>query len=404
MNHQVTIQVECCLKRTSACSTIVIEEALRSFLQDVQSKQTLGIGTKLTDFKDNELLVQHVEFISIESITEVEDTLSTTSDTHLQLHVYQLNEDDEPDPELEDISGDETVLFQQWTLPAAALQGLWESLVYDEDIKEKLLRYVFTAMNFTRLNVDPHIVTWNRVVLLHGPPGTGKTSLCKALAHKLSIQLSKQYKIGKLIELNTHSLFSKWFSESGKLVTKAFDRIIEFTEDSDTFVCVLIDEVESLTTARKTALSGAEPSDAIRVVNAVLTQLDRIRRRPNVLVLTTSNITQAIDVAFVDRADIKQYIGLPSHEAIYNILVTCIQELIRVKLVIGEQELLKWSVIKVTNDLEDTDKSSCQLYAIAKEAQGLSGRALRRLPFIACANRYNVSTRKYSIANTYEYI
>jgi SpoVK/Ycf46/Vps4 family AAA+-type ATPase len=53
------------------------------------------------------------------------------------------------------------------------------------------------------------------------------------------------------------------------------------------------------------AAGGGEPSDAIRAVNALLTQLDQLRRFPNVMVLTTSNITEAIDIAFVDRADIK---------------------------------------------------------------------------------------------------
>ena len=38
-----------------------------------------------------------------------------------------------------------------------------------------------------------------------------------------------------------------------------------------------------------------------RVVNALLTQLDSLKSEPNVLILTTSNITGAIDLAFVDR-------------------------------------------------------------------------------------------------------
>jgi SpoVK/Ycf46/Vps4 family AAA+-type ATPase len=46
-----------------------------------------------------------------------------------------------------------------------------------------------------------------------------------------------------------------------------------------------------------------------------------------VLVLTTSNITGAIDLAFVDRADLQLYVGPPSQQAIYEILNSCIMDL-----------------------------------------------------------------------------
>jgi len=52
--------------------------------------------------------------------------------------------------------------------------------------------------------------------------GTGKTSLCKALAQKVSIRLSDRFDYAQLVEINSHSLFSKWFSESGKLVQKMY--------------------------------------------------------------------------------------------------------------------------------------------------------------------------------------
>lgn len=103
----------------------------------------------------------------------------------------------------------------------------------------------------------------------HGPPGTGKTTILKGLAQKIAIRLGSRYDAGHFVEVNAHSLFSKWFSESGKLVTKMFNKITEIVEDRSLFVCVLIDEVESLTAARQAAANGTEPSDAIRVVNAV---------------------------------------------------------------------------------------------------------------------------------------
>lgn len=148
------------------------------------------------------------------------------------------------------------------------------------------------------------------------------------------------------MEVNSHSLFSKWFSEvstiidthrctystifqSGKLVQKLFDQIADLAEDQRTLVMVLVDEVESLVMRRDSG-NSTEPSDSIRAVNAVLTQIDRLRKHPNVLVLTTSNITDALDQAFLDRADFCRYIGNPTNKAAAFILQKAVLELARV--------------------------------------------------------------------------
>ena len=73
----------------------------------------------------------------------------------------------------------------------------------------------------------------------------------------------------ELVEINAHSLFSKWFSESGKMVTELFTRIRQLLKNPARFLCILIDEVESLAAARSAAMAGSDPSDAIRVSGAL---------------------------------------------------------------------------------------------------------------------------------------
>nr|CAH66942.1 OSIGBa0116M22.9 [Oryza sativa] len=288
------------------------------------------------------------------------------------VHVFQLSEDGPGEEPGED---DTLSSFNEWALPAKEFDGLWESLLYEVGLKQRLLRYAASALLFTEKGVDPCLVSWNRIVLLHGPPGTGKTSLCKALAQKLSIRFKSRYSMCQLIEVNAHSLFSKWFSESGKLVAKLFQKIQEMVEEESNLVFVLIDEVESLAAARQAAISGSEPSDSIRVVNALLTQMDKLKSWPNVIILTTSNITTAIDIAFVDRADIKAYVGPPTLQARYEILRSCLQELLRVGILTHTQG----------------GNLSGLLHKAAEICEGLSGRTLRKLPFLAHASVANPS-------------
>ncbi len=90
--------------------------------------------------------------------------------------------------------------------------------------------------------------------------------------------------------------------------------------------------------------------NVFQVVNALLTQLDKLKHRKNVLVMSTSNLVKAIgkilplclhygnltysaDSAFVDRADIIQYVDLPSREAIYEILRSSLCEIVNKGLV-----------------------------------------------------------------------
>ena len=56
----------------------------------------------------------------------------------------------------------------------------------------------------------------------------------------------------------THLHF-QYFSESGKLVMKMFEHLSELADDENCFVCILIDEVESIASARHAAHNNNEP-------------------------------------------------------------------------------------------------------------------------------------------------
>lgn len=160
-----------------------------------------------------------------------------------------------------------------------------------------------------------------------------------------------------------------------------FGTILELVENPTSLVCVLIDEIESIAYSRST-VNSSEPTDSLRVVNAVLTQLDKIRKFPNVLVLTTSNVTQCIDQAFLDRADVIQYIGPPVVEAIYDIYCQALHELRRVGIINAFPDL---APIDLLVEAENNDPIVHEVVNVAKMSFGLSGRSIRKIPFLTHA-------------------
>jgi pachytene checkpoint protein 2 len=259
---------------------------------------------------------------------------------------------------------------QSRKLPDPELGALWDSIVLDAAIKEQLLSQA--VLNFTlRPKVKRSVLPLHGAILLVGPPGTGKTSLAKGLAHRVA----ESFKGAgfRLLEVEPHTLTSSSMGKTQRAVSELFSQsIAEAAHLGPTIV--LLDEVETLAADRSRMSMDANPIDIHRATDAVLVQLDLLaEQHPNLLFVATSNFPKAVDTAFISRCDLVLHIPLPDETACKRILVDCLGGLSKV-------------FLSLSPLLHDKGLDAC-----AKACTGLDGRSIRKLVASALSSSKEVA-------------
>ncbi|MEM3318445.1 MAG: AAA family ATPase, partial [Thermoplasmatales archaeon] len=152
---------------------------------------------------------------------------------------------------------------------------------------------------FERLGIDPP-----KGVILYGPPGTGKTLIAKAVANESG---------ARFFSINGPEIINKFYGESEKALRETFDRA---SKESPSII--FIDEIDSIAPKREETQGELER----RVVAQLLTLMDGLKSRGQVIVIAATNRLDAVDPALrrPGRFDREIEIGVPDKNGRKEIL------------------------------------------------------------------------------------
>jgi len=174
--------------------------------------------------------------------------------------------------------------------------GMSDTIRQLREMVELPLRY---PELFTRLGVDPP-----KGVLLHGPPGTGKTRLAQAVANESDATFHS---------INGPEIMGSGYGESEKALREVFEEAAKSSP-----AIIFIDEIDSIAPKRSQVHGEAEK----RLVAQLLTLMDGLNSRAHVVVIAATNRPDAIDEALrrPGRFDREIVIGVPDESGRREIL------------------------------------------------------------------------------------
>jgi transitional endoplasmic reticulum ATPase len=218
----------------------------------------------------------------------------------------------------------------------------WDEVGGLQNVKRELQEAVEWPMKYPTLYANMgHRMP--RGILLHGPSGTGKTLLAKAVATESE---------ANFISVRGPELLSKWVGESERGIREIFKRARQSSP------CVIFfDEIDSIAPVRGL---GGDSAVTERVVSQLLTELDGITSLHDVVVLAATNRADMLDPSLLrpGRFDKIILVPMPDKE--------------------GRKKILEISTKEIPIDSEPKDAlgnnpNYVDLEKIADAADGLSG-------------------------------
>ncbi|MGI0044352.1 MAG: ATP-binding protein, partial [Nitrososphaeraceae archaeon] len=184
----------------------------------------------------------------------------------------------------------------------------WDDIGGLDTVKRELQEAVEWPMRFPEMYKQlGHTVP--KGILLHGPSGTGKTMLAKAVATESE---------ANFISIKGPELMSKWVGESEKGIRDIFRKARQASP------CVIFfDEVDSIASVRGGAImggfgtgGGSAYSGSERMISQLLTEMDGMQEMHDIVVIAATNRVDMIDTALLRPGRFDKIVYIPNPDKI----------------------------------------------------------------------------------------